>query len=156
MGVCEFGDGKVLKMMPRSKQTLTAQLISGRRNTPHPRQTTFRLRFLSELHIAKHLQLWFHVFGCLLLCHWWESDEAPVYNVLWFLDTPGFNIPHIQWYLLYPMFNYGLTNYGGKLLFSMFLIHFGKILIIVQKATTTIGRIMINSVFVNSNEWIVE
>lgn len=52
----------------------------GGETLPRPHQTA-RLWFLSQLHIAKHLQLWFRVFGRLHLCHWWESDEPPVYAV---------------------------------------------------------------------------
>lgn len=49
-------------------QSLDAALSAGRRSTPPPPLTT-RLRFLSRLNIAKHLQLWFQVFGRLPLWH---------------------------------------------------------------------------------------
>lgn len=49
-------------------------------HTPTHHAQTTRLRFLSELHIAKH-QLWFGAFGRPRLCCWWESDDASVYTV---------------------------------------------------------------------------
>lgn len=57
---------------------------------PRPRQTT-RLRLLSPLNIAKHLQLWFDVFGRLPLCHRWESGATCLHRV-WFWILGGFKI----------------------------------------------------------------
>lgn len=80
--LCVCRDVRGFKILLWHKQTLTAQLLSGgEKHTPAPTKTTC-LRFLSELHIAKHLQLWFHVFGRLPLCRWWESEVPPVYTAL--------------------------------------------------------------------------